>query len=62
MSQSTPTMTAIAVEGGRGSADALKAVQIPRPVPGPGQILIRVEAAGINRPDLVVMANLLHAP
>jgi NADPH2:quinone reductase len=52
VSQSTPTMTAIAVEGGRGSADALKVVQIPRPVPGPGQILIKVEAAGINRPDL----------
>lgn len=46
-------MTAIAVEGGRGPAEAMKAVQIPRPVPGPGQILIRVEAAGINRPDLM---------
>lgn len=48
-----PMMTAIAVEGGRGPAEALKAVQIPRPQPGPGQILIRVEAAGINRPDIL---------
>jgi putative PIG3 family NAD(P)H quinone oxidoreductase len=48
-----PMMTAIAVEGGRGPAEALKAVQIPRPKPGPGQILIRVEAAGINRPDIL---------
>jgi len=46
------TMTAIAVEGGRGPADALKAVSIARPVPGPGQILIKVHAAGVNRPDL----------
>ncbi|OYU71474.1 MAG: NAD(P)H-quinone oxidoreductase [Alphaproteobacteria bacterium PA2] len=46
-------MTAIAVEGGRGPAEALKAMQIPRPQPGPGQILIRVEAAGINRPDIL---------
>ena len=48
-----PLMTAIAVEGGRGPAEALKAVQIDRPVPGPGQILIKVEAAGINRPDIL---------
>jgi putative PIG3 family NAD(P)H quinone oxidoreductase len=45
-------MTAIAVEGGRGPADALKPVSIARPVPGPGQILIKVHAAGVNRPDL----------
>jgi len=46
------TMTAITVEGGRGPAENLKAVSIPRPVPGPGQILIKVHAAGVNRPDL----------
>ncbi len=45
-------MTAITVEGGRGPAENLKAVSIPRPVPGPGQILIKVHAAGVNRPDL----------
>ena len=47
------TMTAIAVEGGKGPAEALKAVQIPRPEPGPGQIRIKVAAAGINRPDIL---------
>jgi NADPH2:quinone reductase len=46
-------MTAIAVEGGKGGADALKAVQIATPRPGPGQILIRVRAAGVNRPDVI---------
>ena len=45
-------MTAITVEGGRGPAENLKAATIPRPVPGPGQILIKVHAAGVNRPDL----------
>ncbi|MBP7702028.1 MAG: NAD(P)H-quinone oxidoreductase [Phenylobacterium sp.] len=48
----TETMTAIAVEGGRGPAENLKAQTLARPQPGPGQILIKVEAAGVNRPDL----------
>ena len=46
-------MTAIAVEGGKGPASALVPVEIDIPTPGPGQILIRVEAAGVNRPDLL---------
>lgn len=46
-------MTAIAVEGGKGPAEALFATEIARPEPGPGQILIRVRAAGVNRPDLL---------
>lgn len=64
MSQSTerPTMTAVAVEGGKGPASALHAVQIPRPVPGPGQILIRVRAAGVNRPDIVQRLGFYPAP
>jgi NADPH2:quinone reductase len=49
----TEMMTAIAIEGGKGPAEALKAVQIPRPEPKAGQILIRVHAAGINRPDII---------
>ena len=46
-------MTAIAVEGGKGAADALKPVRIPTPHPSEGQILVRVKAAGVNRPDLL---------
>jgi putative PIG3 family NAD(P)H quinone oxidoreductase len=48
-----PTMTAIAVAGGKGPAEALEAVQIPRPDPADGQILIAVRAAGVNRPDII---------
>ena len=47
------TMTAIAVRGGTGAADALHAVRVPRPRPGDGEVLIRVRAAGVNRPDIV---------
>jgi putative PIG3 family NAD(P)H quinone oxidoreductase len=49
----THSMTAIAIEGGRGPAEALHPVQIPRPQPKPGEILIRVRAAGVNRPDII---------
>ena len=46
-------MTAIQVEGGKGPADALKAIRTGAPSPGAGQILIAVRAAGVNRPDLL---------
>ncbi|KQV62749.1 MULTISPECIES: NAD(P)H-quinone oxidoreductase [unclassified Caulobacter] len=49
----TETMTAIAIEGGKGAAEALKPVKLDRPAPGPGQVLIKVAAAGVNRPDLL---------
>lgn len=46
-------MTAIAIEGGKGPAAALKPVRAPVPQPNAGEILIRVRAAGVNRPDIV---------
>jgi putative PIG3 family NAD(P)H quinone oxidoreductase len=55
------TMTAIRIEGGQGPASALVADVFPRPEPGPGQILIAVRAAGINRPD-VAQRNGLYPP
>src|SRR5665213_1463368 len=50
---SETTMTAIAVKGGKGAAEALEAVQIACPIPGPGEIAIAVRAAGVNRPDIL---------
>ena len=47
------TMTAIAVRDGAGPADALHAVIADRPEPGEGQLLVRVRAAGVNRPDIL---------
>ena len=47
------TMKAIVVEGGKGGPEALKLGDVPRPIPGPGQILIEVKAAGVNRPDII---------
>jgi NADPH2:quinone reductase len=48
----SPTMTAIRIEGGKGPASALAPHTVARPEPGPGQVLIAVRAAGVNRPDI----------
>lgn len=44
-------MTAIDPEG-KGGPEILVPVRRPVPVPGPEQVLIRVGAAGVNRPDV----------
>lgn len=36
-----------------GNPDVLVPAERPRPVPGPGDVLIKVAAAGINRPDVM---------
>ncbi|MBS0213584.1 MAG: NAD(P)H-quinone oxidoreductase [Proteobacteria bacterium] len=46
-------MTAIAIRDGRGPAGALHPVRVPLPVPAAGELLLRVHAAGVNRPDLL---------
>ncbi|HEY2709292.1 MAG TPA: NAD(P)H-quinone oxidoreductase [Caulobacteraceae bacterium] len=46
-------MKAIVIEGGKGPAETLQLGEAPDPVPGPGQIVIKVEAAGVNRPDII---------
>ena len=46
----TQTVVAIPVPGG---PDALVLETRPLPVPGPGEILVKVAAAGINRPDVL---------
>ncbi|OLV15539.1 NAD(P)H-quinone oxidoreductase [Deinococcus marmoris] len=46
------SMQAIAIQGGSGPASALHLESLAVPTPGEGQILIKVAAAGINRPDI----------
>lgn len=36
-----------------GGPDVLQLVERPDPVPAAGEVLIEVEAAGVNRPDLM---------
>jgi NADPH:quinone reductase-like Zn-dependent oxidoreductase len=44
-----------------GGVDVLKVVDVPRPTPGPGQVLVQVKAAGINPGEAKIRAGLLHA-
>lgn len=39
--------------GTGGAIDCLQIKQLPIPTPGPGQVLIRVMYAGVNRPDIL---------
>jgi NADPH2:quinone reductase len=45
------TMTAVEITT-PGVPDVLQARTVPAPQPGPGQILVKVAAAGVNRPDV----------
>tara|TARA_R110002051_G_scaffold166997_1_gene237816 strand:- start:779 stop:1762 length:984 start_codon:yes stop_codon:yes gene_type:complete len=55
-------MKAVEIKGGSGPATALVMADRPEPVAGPGQIRIRVRAAGVNRPDLLQRMGRYPAP
>lgn len=52
-----PTMTAV-VQHGYGGAEVLHRERIPTPAPAAGQVLVRVEAAGVDRGVWHIMAGL----
>jgi len=55
------TMTVIAIQG-KGGPEVLVPETRPVPTPGPGQVLVKVHAAGVNRPDVLQRAGLYPAP
>jgi NADPH:quinone reductase-like Zn-dependent oxidoreductase len=46
---------------GYGDVDVLQVVDVPRPVPGPGQVLVQVKATGINPGEAKIREGQLHA-
>jgi NADPH2:quinone reductase len=56
-----PHMTAIAIRA-PGGPEMLIAEERPVPQPGPGEILVKVAAAGVNRPDVVQRQGLYPPP
>ncbi len=55
------TMTAILIKG-KGGPEVLAAETVATPTPGPGQVLIKVAAAGVNRPDVMQREGTYPAP
>lgn len=55
------TMTAIEING-KGGPEVLRPVEVPVPKPGPGQILVQVAAAGVNRPDIAQRSGAYPPP
>ena len=49
----TPDMMRAVIADGSGGPEVLKVVQRPVPAPKEGEILVRVKAAGVNRPDVI---------
>jgi NADPH:quinone reductase len=45
-----------------GSPDVLTLTEVPVPEPGPGEVLIKVAAAGVNRPDVLQRMGLYPPP
>src|SRR5687767_10865356 len=45
----------VVLQNGYGSPDVLHIGRLPRPWPGPGQVLVRVKAASVNARDWHVM-------
>jgi putative PIG3 family NAD(P)H quinone oxidoreductase len=45
-----------------GGPEVLKPAERPDPLPGPGEVLIRVAAAGVNRPDVMQRQGLYPPP
>lgn len=55
------SMTAVAIVG-KGGPEVLQPQTVPVPTPGRGQVLIKVAAAGVNRPDVMQRLGLYPAP
>jgi NADPH2:quinone reductase len=45
-----------------GGADVLEVTEIPEPVPGPGEVTIRVSSAGINFSDILALSGRYPGP
>jgi NADPH:quinone reductase len=54
-------MTAVEIRE-PGPPQVLRVVQRPKPAPGPGEVLIRVAAAGVNRPDVLQRKGIYPPP
>jgi NADPH:quinone reductase-like Zn-dependent oxidoreductase len=55
-------MDAVVMQASGPPAEALVVRSVPVPVPGPGEVLVEVRAAGVNPFDVVIAAGMLGSP
>jgi NADPH:quinone reductase len=60
MSESS-SMRAVVIEG-QGDVGTVSLKEVPKPIPGPGEILARVSTSGVNRADLLQLRGKHPAP
>lgn len=41
----------------RGPPESVRVVRVPDPEPGPGEVLVRVHAAAVNFPDVLILGD-----
>src|SRR5437879_13129320 len=56
-SERRPPMRALKVEAPWG-LDAIEVVEVPDPVPGPGEVLVRMRAVSLNYRDLLMVGGI----
>jgi NADPH2:quinone reductase len=59
---SLPTTMKAIIATGKGGPEVLTLGDVAAPQPGPGEVLIKVAAAGVNRPDIVQRQGFYPAP
>lgn len=62
MSPALPSAMRAVIVREPGAPESMVLADLPLPVPGPGEVLVRVQAAGVNRPDLMQRKGLYPPP
>ena len=56
-----PEMTVVEMDG-RGAAEVMRLAKRPVPVPGPGEVVVRARAVGVNRVDILQRSGMYTPP
>ncbi len=59
---SLPTTMKAIIATGKGGPEILQLGDVAVPQPGPGEVLVKGAAAGVNRPDIVQRQGFYPAP
>ena len=62
MSEQIPAVMRAVEIAAPGGPDQLRLISRPTPRPGPGEVLVKVAAAGVNRPDLLQRMGVYPPP